>query len=57
MIKKEWEDKIKEIEDSIKTSKNNKEKAENHIEEGEIILKAFKDKIQTFNSYPVYRIT
>ena len=47
MNKKDLTESIKSVEGSLKVSKDNKAKAEYHIEEGEIILAALKNKLKT----------
>ena len=48
MLKTDYETRVKEVEESIEQAKSNKKLAEDHIEEGEILLEAFKKKIETF---------
>lgn len=47
MDKKLLEESIKSVEESLKVSKDNKKKAEQHIEEGEIILRAFREELKS----------
>ena len=48
MIKKDWQALEKKILECIEINKRNKITAEDGIEEGELVLKAIKKKIETF---------
>ena len=50
MDKKYLEESIKKVEESIKISKENEVNARNHTEEGELILKALKEKLKLIGS-------
>jgi len=43
------EESIKQVEESVTTSKDNLKKAQQHIDEGEVILEALKNKLATLN--------
>jgi len=48
MIKKDWQELEKKILEGIEINKKNKTTAEDGIEEGELVLKAVRKKIETF---------
>lgn len=46
MDKELLEQSIKDVEASLQTSRDNKKRAEQHIEEGEVILNAFRQELE-----------